>query len=49
VKCEVCGVGIKTGIMDKMRGTYIKKGGKLYPVCNRCQKEGEGELRGKIG
>ncbi|MBN2518304.1 MAG: hypothetical protein JXB14_05645 [Candidatus Altiarchaeota archaeon] len=48
MKCSVCGVEIKEGLLDKIVGTYIKKKGKLHPVCNRCQKGGEASLREKI-
>jgi len=48
MKCSVCGGEIKEGILEKIVGTYIKKGGKLYPVCNKCQKGGEKNLKDKI-
>lgn len=47
--CAVCGVELKKGIMDKIRGTYIKDGKKLRPVCPNCQKEGEDKLKEKLG
>lgn len=35
--------------MDKIRGTYLKDGKKLRPVCSKCQKVGEAALREKMG
>lgn len=49
MECSVCGVEVKEGVLEKIVGTYIKKDGKLYPVCNKCQKEGETTLKDKIG
>lgn len=49
MKCEICGVEIKTGTMDKIRGTYIKSGKKMHAVCSNCQKEGEEKAAEKIG
>jgi len=49
MKCEVCGVEIKTGVMEKIGGTYIKKGKKLYPVCSQCQKGGIEMVKEKLG
>ena len=46
--CEICGAEIKSGVMKKIRGTYIKSGKKLHPVCSNCQKEGEAALREKL-
>jgi hypothetical protein len=47
--CAVCGAELKTGIMNKVKGTYIKKGKKQYVVCRDCQKEGEKALKEKLG
>lgn len=47
--CEICGAEVKTGPTGKIRGTYLKKGKKLYPVCSACQKEGEEALKEKLG
>ncbi len=49
MKCEICGSEIKTGVMDKIKGTYVKKGGKLYAVCADCQKGGADKIEEKIG
>jgi ribosome-binding protein aMBF1 (putative translation factor) len=48
MKCEICGAEIKRGIMDKVRGTYIRRGKKLVPICPNCQKEGEASIKEKM-
>ena len=40
MKCSLCGEKIETGILDKIKGTYVKK--KL--VCNNCQKKYKDKL-----
>ena len=49
MKCEICGAEIKKGVMEKIKGTYIKKGRKLYPVCSQCQKGGMEAVKEKLG
>jgi len=49
VKCEICGSEIKTGIMGKIKGTYVKRGGRLYAVCADCQRAGVEKIEEKIG
>ncbi len=49
MECEICGAEIKTGIMKKIRGTYIMDGKKKHVVCNNCQKEGEAAIKEKLG
>lgn len=38
VKCEICKEKIEETFLDKIKGTYFKKGKKLKPVCQTCQK-----------
>jgi hypothetical protein len=45
VDCAICGSELKKGVMDKVRGTYIKSGKKLRPVCAKCQKVGEDKIK----
>lgn len=45
----MCGAEIKTGVMGKLRGTYIKKDKKSYSVCRDCQKQGESAIKEKLG
>jgi len=47
-ECAVCGSEIKKGVMEKIRGTYIKSGKKRHVVCSKCQKVGEEELKKKL-
>jgi len=35
MKCSLCSAKIETGILDKVKGTYVKK----KPVCPECQKK----------
>jgi ribosome-binding protein aMBF1 (putative translation factor) len=49
VECEICGSEIKTGVMKKIKGTYIKGGKKLHAVCSNCQKQGEEAIKDKLG
>ncbi|MCW1291619.1 MAG: hypothetical protein QXJ93_00350 [Candidatus Rehaiarchaeum fermentans] len=37
MKCAICGKEIEVLFLDKINGTYIKKEGKLYPICKSCQ------------
>lgn len=39
VKCEVCGEKIENLFLDKIAGTYIKKGKKLKSICSNCQRK----------
>ena len=39
VKCDLCKKSITELIMSKIKGTYIKGKGKIYKVCNACQKK----------
>ena len=39
MKCDLCGGKIETHFLEKIKGTYIKKGGKLKIVCPACQKK----------
>ncbi len=44
MKCTICGEKIETGILDKVRGTYIKK--KI--VCSACQSKYKDKILEKI-
>ncbi len=46
--CAVCGAEVKKGQLEKIRGTYIKAGKKLLPVCPNCQKEGENAIKERL-
>jgi len=35
MKCSLCNNKIEEGILDKIKGTYVKK----KPVCSSCQKK----------
>jgi len=48
MECSICGAEIKKGMLEKIKGTYIKKGGKLHPICSDCQKKGEDDAREKL-
>ncbi|MBN1924170.1 MAG: hypothetical protein JW791_05455 [Nanoarchaeota archaeon] len=48
-KCEVCKKDVTELVMGKIRGTYLKGKGKLFIVCNACQKEhGVDEIKKKL-
>jgi hypothetical protein len=38
VKCDICQEKIEETFLGKIKGTYIKKKGKLKAVCSKCQK-----------
>ena len=39
MKCEICGKGIATTFLGKVKGTYVKDSkGKLRAVCFECQR-----------
>ena len=38
MKCDKCGEKITELIMGKIKGTYLKKEGKLFKICSDCQK-----------
>jgi len=49
MKCEICGKKIETTFMNKIVGTYYKKGRKKKAVCPACQKaNSEKEIREKL-
>ncbi len=38
MKCEICGKGIATTFLEKLKGTHVKDSkGKLHSVCFECQ------------
>ncbi len=48
VKCEVCGERVETLFLDKISGTYIKKGKKLKAFCSNCQRKLGNKLKEEI-
>ena len=44
MKCSICGEKIETGILDKIKGAYVKK--KL--VCSNCQRKFKDEILDKV-
>ncbi|HLC86355.1 MAG TPA: hypothetical protein VJG30_03655 [Candidatus Nanoarchaeia archaeon] len=38
-KCSICNENIEKTFLDKIIGTYIKKGKKLEAVCSNCQRK----------
>lgn len=44
VKCAICKKGIEKTFLNKIKGTYIKNKGKLYPICSQCQKLGKDKI-----
>ncbi len=48
MKCAICGSEIKEGLLGKIIGTYVKKGGKMYAICNKCQRIGDKEIKERI-
>ena len=44
MKCSLCGEKIEIGILDKVKGTYIKK----KVVCSSCQKKYKEEIVNKV-
>ena len=40
MKCSICNEKIETGILDKIKGTYVKK--KL--ICSNCQRKFKDKL-----
>jgi len=39
IKCNICGNKIEHTFLNKVLGTYIKKGGKKITICFECQKK----------
>ncbi|MEK6839728.1 MAG: hypothetical protein AABX72_02200 [Nanoarchaeota archaeon] len=39
MKCTVCGEKVETQFLEKIKGTYVKKSGKLKAVCPSCQQK----------
>ncbi len=37
-KCAICKSEVKELILGKIKGTYLKGKGKVYVVCNECQR-----------
>jgi len=44
MKCSLCNEKIETGLLDKIKGTYVKK--KI--VCSSCQRKFKDKLLEKI-
>ncbi|MEK6937350.1 MAG: hypothetical protein AABW58_04740 [Nanoarchaeota archaeon] len=44
MKCSLCNEKVDTGILEKVKGTYIKK--KL--VCSNCQKKYKDKLTEQV-
>ena len=38
MQCQICGEAIKETFLKKIRGTYVRVGKKLFPICSKCQK-----------
>ena len=39
MKCSLCNTKVETTFLEKVKGTYIKKNGKLKLMCPACQKQ----------
>jgi len=39
IKCDVCKNEITSLVLGKIKGTYLKGKGKIYKICNACQKK----------
>lgn len=37
MKCSICNKKLEETFLGKIKGTYIKKHGKKYTICNDCQ------------
>ena len=49
MKCEICNKKIELTFMNKIVGTYFKKGKKKKPICPECQKKfSESEIKQKL-
>lgn len=44
MKCSLCGNKVDTGILDKIKGTYVKK----KVICSDCQKKFKDKLLEKV-
>ena len=44
MKCEICGEKIELGILEKIKGTYIKK----KVVCSSCQSKFKDKLSDQL-
>jgi len=38
MKCDICKKTMAETFLKKIIGSYVKKNGKLHPVCRECQK-----------
>lgn len=39
MKCSVCGKEIEKTFLNKIKGNYINKNGKIETLCNECFKK----------
>lgn len=39
LKCDICKKKIETTFLEKIKGTYVKKGKKLKAICPSCQRK----------
>ncbi len=48
MKCSICEKEIETTFLGKIKGNYVKVGGKLHPVCNVCFNTNREDIKTKI-
>jgi len=39
MKCSICNGKIENTFLEKIKGSYIRKKGKLHTICSDCQKK----------
>ncbi len=44
----MCKKNVTELVMGKIKGTYLKGKGKIYIVCNECQKKGVEALKKRL-
>lgn len=45
MKCDICKKEIEETFLKKLKGSYVKIGGKLKKVCRECQSKYKDEVK----
>lgn len=48
MKCDLCKGEVEGNFLNKIKGTYVKKEGKLKVICRKCQSKYKEKLKGVL-
>jgi len=47
-KCSICGKELEESFLGKIKGTFVRVGGKLKQVCSQCQSQYKDKLKEEL-